>query len=114
MEMELAKTPGIFQKSVELPYWKIYKLVAESVPSQRVLAKNTPNVDSPSIPSTQQPGSSSRSTIRPIRSTRSSRSKRLGNRVVFHGSEPRRQGTALLCDLPANDAIVFTVRKAKP
>jgi len=115
MEMELAKTPGIFQKSVELPYWKIYKLVAESVPSQRVLAKNTPNVGL-----TEHPIDAATRVVVAINYSPDQVNSQLTLQAgweiasVFHGSEPRRQGTALLCDLPANDAIVFTVRKAKP
>jgi len=111
LETETAKIPGIFQNS-DQPLWKIYRTVADSVASNRVIRKLTPNVCV-----TEHPVDSSKRVIVAINHTPEKISFEFtvqpGWKVEkdLHGEKPVHRIDLWACSIPANSAAVFEISR---
>jgi len=114
LEMILVNSPGVFYDSKAQPFWKIYRAILEEISSQKISRKSNPQVGM-----TEHPLDETTRLIILINYSPSSQSElitlsdgwELGQ--SWRGKLPEQKADhAWTCTIPANDAILFTVKRS--
>ncbi|GAP06754.1 endo-beta-mannanase [Anaerolinea thermolimosa] len=114
LEITLVKSPGVFYDPKAQPFWKIYQMIFEEMSGQKISRKSNPQVGT-----TEHPLDETTRLLILINYSPSFQNELITLPVgwkpdqSWRGEPPEQKANhEWVCSIPANDAIVFTVKRS--